>query len=95
MSVMRNVSVPWGAPDPQHPNIAPTYWRTVLDHGRRVYYFDSALSPYVVAVDLKKIDFAAGKGLRRVGLEGEAAYQQAGDITDKFQPAEPVQYIAP
>ncbi|MFN7803743.1 MAG: linear amide C-N hydrolase [Planctomycetaceae bacterium] len=95
MSVMRNVSVPWGAPDPQHPNIAPTYWRTVLDHGRRVYYFDSALSPYVVAVDLKKIDFAAGKGLRRVGLEGESAYQQAGDITDKFQPAEPVQYIAP
>jgi choloylglycine hydrolase len=95
MSVMRNVSVPWGAPDPLHPNIAPTYWRTVLDHGRRVYYFESALSPYVVAVDLKKIDFAAGKGLRRVALEGEAAFQLAGDITTAFEPTEPIVYIAP
>jgi choloylglycine hydrolase len=30
-SVMRNVSVPWGQADPDHPNLAPTYWRTVID----------------------------------------------------------------
>jgi penicillin V acylase-like amidase (Ntn superfamily) len=95
MSVMRNVSVPWGAPDPLHPNIAPTYWRTVLDHGRRVYYFESALSPYVVGVDLKTIDFAPGSGLRSVALEGEAAYQLSGDIGGALQPAEPIVYLAP
>lgn len=95
MSVMRNVSVPWGAPDPQHPNIAPTYWRTVLDHGRRVYYFDSALSPYVVAVDLKRIDFGAKSGLKRVSLENAEAMTRSGDITDAFQPAEPIVYLAP
>ena len=49
-SIMRNVSVPWGAADPDHPNIAPTYWRSVLDHTRKNYYFESVLSPYVVMV---------------------------------------------
>lgn len=95
MSVMRNVSVPWGAPDPLHPNIAPTYWRTVLDHGRRVYYFESALSPYVVGVDLKAVDFSPGTGVRSVSLEGERAYQLSGDIGDELMPAEPIAYLAP
>lgn len=95
MSVMRNVSVPWGAPDPLHPNIAPTFWRTVLDHGRKVYYFESSLSPFVVAVDLKKIDFASTKELRRVALEGDQAFSRSGDITDQFQAAEPITYLAP
>ena len=95
MSVMRNVSVPWGAPDPEHPNIAPTYWRTVLDHGRRGYYFESALSPYVVGVDLTKIDFAPGSGIRSVALEGEKAYQLSGDISAELKPAQPIAYLAP
>jgi choloylglycine hydrolase len=95
MSVMRNVSVPWGAPDPLHPNIAPTYWRTVLDHGRRIYYFESALSPYVVGVDLTKIDFAPGSGIRSIALEGEKAYQLSGDISGKLKPGEPIAYLAP
>lgn len=95
MSVMRNVSVPWGAPDPLHPNIAPTYWRTVLDHGRRIYYFESALSPYVVGVDLKTIDFAAGSGIRSVALEGEGAYELSGDIGGRLRPAGPIVYLEP
>lgn len=95
MSVMRNVSVPWGAPDPLHPNIAPTYWRTVLDHGRRVYYFESALSPYVVGVDLTKVDFASGTGIRSVSLEGEKAFHLSGDIGGELRPAEPIAYLAP
>ena len=95
MSVMRNVSVPWGAPDPEHPNIAPTYWRTVLDHGRRIYYFESALSPYVVGVDLTKIDFAPGSGVRSVALEGEKAYKLSGDISAELKPSEPIANLAP
>ncbi|MFM8891071.1 MAG: linear amide C-N hydrolase [Planctomycetia bacterium] len=95
MSVMRNVSVPWGAPDPLHPNIAPTSWRTVLDHGRRVYYFECALSPYVVGLDLATIDFGPGSGIRSVSLEGQGAWQRSGDIGDALEPAEPIAYLAP
>jgi penicillin V acylase-like amidase (Ntn superfamily) len=95
MSVMRNISVPWGAPDPLHPNIAPTYWRTVLDHGRRVYYFESSLSPFVVAVDLKRIDFAASRDLQSIALESKEAFARSGDITSEFRPSEPITYLAP
>jgi len=95
MSVMRNISVPWGSPDPLHPNIAPTYWRTVLDHGRRVYYFESTLSPFVVAVDLKTIDFKPGSGVRSIALEGEEAFKLSGEINAGFKPADPIRYIAP
>ena len=55
-SVMRNVSVPWGAPAPSARTSPPTYWRKVMDHTRKIYYFESALSPFAVAVDLNKLD---------------------------------------
>ena len=94
-SIMRNVSVPWGAADPDHPNIAPTYWRSVLDHSRKAYYFESALSPYVVRVDLGKIDFAPGSGIRSLALEGEDGFNLMGDVTGAFKPAAPIAYLAP
>ncbi len=48
MSVRRNISVPWGTPDPEHPNISPTWWRTLIDQKNGVYCFDAALSPQMV-----------------------------------------------
>jgi penicillin V acylase-like amidase (Ntn superfamily) len=95
LSVMRNVSVPWGEPDPDHPNIAPTYWRTVLDHGRKVYYFESALSPNVVWVNLNDIDFAPESGIRAVTLEGPEGFALMGRINDAFTPADPIRYLTP
>jgi choloylglycine hydrolase len=67
----------------------------VLDHGRQIYYFESALSPYVVGLDLTKIDFAPGSGIRSITLEGEQAYQLSGDISDALKPATPITYVAP
>ena len=94
-SVIRNLSVPWGTIDPKHPNLAPTYWRTVLDHTRKVYYFESALSPSIVAIDLKQIDFAPGSGVRSVALESEAGWQLQGNINRELKPAKPISYLAP
>ena len=94
-SVMRNVSVPWGAPDPDHPNIAPTYWRTVIDHTRGVYYFESALSPYVVALDLKTLGFSPKAGVRSVALEGKDSYSLVGLINKSLKPTAPIAYLAP
>ena len=95
LSVMRNVSVPWGEPDPQHPNIAPTYWRTVLDHSRRIYYFESALSPNVVWVNLNEVDFSPGSGIRAVTLEGPEGFALMGKINAAFKPAENINYLMP
>jgi len=67
----------------------------VLDHTRKVYYFESALSPSIVAVDLKQIDFAPGTGVRSVALEGESGWQLQGNINKEFKPAKPISYLAP
>jgi len=93
MSVMRNISVPWGTPDPEHPNISPTWWRTLLDQGNRVYYFDSALSPQMVWVNLSQIDFRPGSGIRAIGIEGNDGLQ--GNITGQLKPTAPIRFLAP
>lgn len=93
MSVMRNVSVPWGTPDPQHPNIAPTWWRTLIDQTNKVYYFDSALSPQLVWVNLQTINFRPGSGVRAIKIEANDEIQ--GNITAQLRPAEPIRFLAP
>jgi choloylglycine hydrolase len=90
---MRNVSVPWGQADPDHPNLAPTYWRTVIDQSNRIYYFESALSPNIVWVDLKALDLSPGSGIRRVRVEGNDALM--GSINANLEPSEPIAYLAP
>ena len=93
MSVMRNVSVPWGTPDPEHPNISPTGWRTQIDQNDQVYYFDSALSPQMVWVNLKQIDFKPGSGIRAIKIEGNEALQ--GNLTSQPKAAAGIQFLAP
>lgn len=44
-SVIRNASVPFGINTPEEPNISSTRWRTVADHKRKLYFFESALTP--------------------------------------------------
>jgi len=41
-SVIRNVSVPFGSPDPEKPNVASTIFRTVQDLTGSRYYFEMA-----------------------------------------------------
>jgi len=66
-----------------------------MDHTRKIFYFESALSPIVVAVDLNKIDFAPGTGIRRIALEGKEGYDLQGVINDRLKPAKPITYLAP
>jgi penicillin V acylase-like amidase (Ntn superfamily) len=58
-SVIRNVSVPFGITAPNKPNISSTRWRTVADHKRKLYFFESALTPNTFWVDLKQVDFSS------------------------------------
>jgi penicillin V acylase-like amidase (Ntn superfamily) len=92
-SVMRNVSVPWGVGDPEHPNLSPTYWRSVADSTTKVYYFESALSPNIVWVNLNNINFAPGSGVRAVAVEEN--YSIIGNIDKELKPAAPIRFLAP
>jgi choloylglycine hydrolase len=92
-SVMRNVSVPWGVGDPEHPNLSPTYWRSVADSTNKIYYFESALSPNIVWLNLNNVNFAPGSGIRAVAVEGN--YSIIGNIDTALAPAKPINYLAP
>jgi len=61
-SVIRNVSVPYGISTPGQPNISSTLWRTVAQQRRKLYFFESALTPNTFWVNLNEIDFSAGTG---------------------------------
>lgn len=92
-SVIRNVSVPFGLSTPDEPNISSTRWRTVVDHARKLYFFESALTPNVFWVDLKKIDFSAAGGVRRLDLGKDQTTIHAGDATGAFVPSAPFVFL--
>ncbi|QNN58464.1 linear amide C-N hydrolase [Diaphorobacter ruginosibacter] len=93
-SVIRNVSVPYGLTTPGEPNISSTRWRTVFDHQRKLYFFESALTPNTFWVDLKKIDFSREKGkVLKLDLGPNQDHPFAGDATAAFKPAQPFQFL--
>lgn len=93
-SVIRNVSVPYGLNTPQEPNISSTRWRTVFDHQRKLYFFESALTPNTFWVDLKALDFSPQTGkVLKLDLGSDQNHIFAGDATQKFQPSTPFKFL--
>ncbi|MEG0184581.1 MAG: linear amide C-N hydrolase [Stenotrophomonas sp.] len=92
-SVIRNVSVPYGITTPDQPNISSTRWRTVADHKRRLYFFESALTPNTFWVDLNKVDFAVGAQVLKLDLGRDQRNVFAGDALRQFQPSAPFAFL--
>jgi choloylglycine hydrolase len=86
-SVIRNVSVPFGITTPGEPNISSTRWRTVADHKRMLYFFESALTPSTFWVDFKKVDFSAGAPVKRLDLGKDQRNTFGGEVSKDFQRA--------
>jgi penicillin V acylase-like amidase (Ntn superfamily) len=100
LSVIRNVSVPVGISTPGAPNIAATQWRTMSDHKNKVYYFESAFSPYLLSVNLAKLDFSQGVPTRKLTLNDKSALLVdgnfvSGDVGRYFAPAQPFRFLSP
>jgi penicillin V acylase-like amidase (Ntn superfamily) len=87
MSVMRNISAPFGASDPLRPNISATRWRTVADLTNRVYYFESTISPNVIWVFLDKLKLTEGSPVLKLDLVNEL--DRVGDVTMQFKKSKP------
>ena len=77
LSVIRNVSVPYGITTPERPEISSTRWRSVSDQKNKVYYFESTLTPNLFWLDLKNIDFSPKAGIKKLALTNGEIY--AGD----------------
>ncbi len=92
-SVMRNVSVPRGLGTPSQPNISSTLWRTVADQKNKVYFFEDTASPSLVWLQLNRIDFKPGSGVRKITLHGNP--DLAGDQTANLERAQAFRFLAP
>jgi choloylglycine hydrolase len=85
-SVIRNASVPFGINTPEEPNISSTRWRVVVDHKRKLYFFESALTPNTFWVDLKKLDFAENTGkVLKLDLGPDQDHTYSGETSDEFK----------
>lgn len=85
MSVMRNVSAPFGLADAARPNIATTVWRTVYSLDAGVVYYDATMSANTFWVEYGKLDVSPQSGVRKLTVVGN--FDLIGDVSDRFVPA--------
>ncbi len=90
-SVIRNVSVPYGFEIEGFPNLSTTRWRSVADQKNLVYYFETALTPNIFWVDLKKIDFSEKAGVRKLDLSANATF--SGEVSNEFKKSKPLVFL--
>lgn len=92
-SVIRNVSVPFGITTPDEPNISSTRWRTVADHKRKLYFFESALTPNTFWVDLKRLDLSPGAKVMKLDLGKDQRNVYSGETSGEFKEAPPFKFL--
>jgi choloylglycine hydrolase len=93
-SVIRNVSVPFGITTPDQPNISSTRWRTVADHKRKLYFFESVLTPNIFWVDLTKLDFSEKTGkVMKLDLGPNQVRIYSGMANDQFKETAPFKFL--
>jgi len=93
MSVMRNVSAPFGIADPERPNVSTTVWRTVTDLSNGILYYDSVFSPQVFWVDTKKINFETKQPVRKLTLVDN--FEPSGEVSGEFVQTDMFQFLPP
>ena len=91
-AIVRNVSVPMIQSTPDKPNVAPTLWRTAIDHRSLTYYWEGTNQPNLFWTELANLDLSPGAPTRR--LEAEDGPTRAGEVSDDFVEAEPFLYLA-
>ena len=91
LSVMRNVSVPFGINTPEKPHISSTRWRSVSDQKNKVYYFESTLSPDIFWINFKDLDFKTGAPVKKLTLTGGEIY--AGNAAGRFQAGKSLHFL--
>ena len=86
--------MPYGLNTPDEPNISSTRWRTVFDHQRKLYFFESALTPNTFWVDLKALDFSPRSGnVLKLDLGTDQSHTYSGNATQQFKPSAPFEFL--
>lgn len=91
LSVVRNVSVPYGISTPDSPDIATTQWRTVSDSQQLTYFFESSLTPNTFWVKLKDVNLTAGAPALKLSIANGETYN--GNTAGEFKPSTPFTFL--
>ena len=91
LSVARNTSVPYGISTPDKPEISSTQWRTVSDSKNKLYFFEDALTPNTIWVDLTKMNFSEGAPTLKLDLAHGQSY--VGEVSSQFKPSKPFEFL--
>jgi len=84
MAIMRNVSVPFGAPYADF-GVYNTEYRTVTDVTNKMYYFELTISPTVIWVDMFRLKLEPGSLPLVIDPYDDSL---VGDVTERFVPQE-------
>lgn len=90
LSLMRNVSVPFGISSEEEPNISSTRWRSVSDHKNLRYFFETVLTPNTFWIELTEVDFSPGAPVKKLRLDHHRTF--AGNALEHFQIAQPFEF---
>lgn len=93
MSVMRNVSAPFGIADPERPNVSATIWRTITDLTHGVLYYDGVQSPQVFWLETKKLKFDPAAGVRKLTVVDN--FDLMGEVSGELAQAEMFRFLGP
>lgn len=82
LSIIQNVTEPFGVVSHERPVIEPTLWRTVCDLTNKLYYFNSSNSLGFIWADIKKFNLNADAPILRLDLVKRPYL--IGDVTKEF-----------
>lgn len=82
MAIMRNVSVPFGAPYGEF-GVYNTEYRTVTDHTHRMYVFELSTSPNTIWIELDGLDLTGEAEPRAIDPYDHSLI---GNVTTQFTP---------
>jgi choloylglycine hydrolase len=91
LSVIRNAATPYGANDPERPNISATIWTTLADSTNKRYYFEFTNMPNIIWADLGNFDLSEGSPIMMFNLKGN--FEASGNVSSLFQKADPVNFL--
>ena len=78
---------------PDAPNLSTIRWRIVADQKNRLFYAESATSPNVFWVDIKRLDFSKGAETYTLDLGTDMNRILAGEVSAQFVPAKPFDFM--
>jgi choloylglycine hydrolase len=92
LSIIRNVSSPFGEPDPEKPNISTTMWRVLHDQTNLRLFYESTVAPNVIWVEMRELNLSAGAPVEKLLLDEPVL---SGDVTKRFVESEPLKFARP